>query len=261
MVVEVPHAGLAVDPEALATIAAPARSLGMDADLYVDELYADAPAAGATLLVSTVSRYACDLNRAETDVDAMAVTGGDHPGAPHGLIWRMTTTGIPALHSRLTQSEYERRLDRIYRPYHSKLRSLLKAKKDRFGFVILLAAHSMPSAGRSGHKDTGFRRADIVPGSRGRTTAASAVIDAPDELARTRNWSVAHDAPYRGGFTTAHYGCPDAGSHAVQVELNRALYMHEATLTRLPGGFRRTKEYCSDLVRALGALGPQQLRL
>ncbi len=91
VVVEIPHAGLSADPLALATLAAPARSLAQDADLYVDELYADAPDEGAAVLVSHVSRYVCDLNRASDDADSLAVEGGRSRSAPHGMIWRSTT--------------------------------------------------------------------------------------------------------------------------------------------------------------------------
>ena len=97
VVVEVPHAGLVVDPPSLAHLVAPARALGRDADLYVDELYVDAPAEGATLLVAHVSRYVCDLNRGHDDVDAIAVEGASGRAAPHGLIWRSTTDSQPAV--------------------------------------------------------------------------------------------------------------------------------------------------------------------
>jgi N-formylglutamate deformylase len=254
VVVEVPHAGLFVDPTSLAHLVAPARALGRDADLFVDELYADAPAEGATLLVAHVSRYVCDLNRGHDDVDAVAVEGASGRASPHGLIWRSTTDNQPAVAGPLPRAELERRLDEIYRPYHRALAQALGSKRERFGFAILLAGHSMPSRGRDGHTDPGRPRADVVPGSRGRTTAAAGVIEAPDQLARQRGWSVAHDDPYRGGFTTAHYGRPREGVHAVQVEIARRLYMTEATLQKKPNDFGKTREYCRALVAHLGRM-------
>lgn len=254
VVVEVPHAGLGIDALTAATLAAPVRSLGMDADLYVDELYAEAPDVGATLLAAEISRYVCDLNRSEGDVDPLAASGGSAARAPHGLIWRDTTEGVRALFQPLSREELERRLDAFYRPYHRCLADLLNAKRARFGFAILLAGHSMPSRGRQGHVDTGRDRADIVPGSRGRTTAAAQVIDTPERLARSHGWSVVHDDPYRGGFTTGHYGRPEQGWHALQVELSRRLYMDEATLHKKPQGFSETRAYCTALVEALGRL-------
>lgn len=256
LVVEIPHAGLDVDALAMATLAAPVRFVGVDADLYVDELYQRAPEFGATTLVSHVSRYVCDLNRGEADFDSLAGTGGRAPSAPHGLFWRCTTEDQPALFAPLTASEVERRLRDIYRPYHATLSDLLIEKRKKFGFAVLLCAHSMPSTGRSGHADPGTPRADVVPGSRGRTSASSVLIDVPDALARSYGFSVAHDTPYRGGFSTAHYGRPAEGFHAVQVELARRLYMNEDTLEKVPAGFSRTTQFATDLVEILARTRP-----
>jgi N-formylglutamate deformylase len=254
VVVEIPHAGVRVDPETLATLIAPARAIGLDADLYVDDLYVRAPELGATVLVAHASRYVCDLNRSETDVDGLAVQGGTTRSAPHGLIWRTTTENQPSLTAPLTPRELERRLDLIYRPYHSKLASLIEAKRARFGYAVLLCAHSMPSLGRLGHSDAGRERADVVPGSRGRTTAAAPVIDAPDALARAIGWSVSHDDPYRGGHSTVHYGRPSARVHAVQVELSRRLYMDERVLEKKRSDFEKVQGFCDALVARLGQL-------
>ncbi len=254
VVVEIPHAGMRVDALAAPSLAAPIRALAVDADLYVDELYAGAALAGASVLVAELSRYVCDLNRSEQDVDPLAAAGGTAQRAPHGLIWRDTTEGQRALYQPLAREELERRLVAFYRPYHQCLAALLDAKRRKFGFVVLLAGHSMPSRGRSGHTDTGRDRADVVPGSRGRTSAHPSVIDVPERMARPRGWSVVHDDPYRGGFTTAHYGRPDQHCHALQVELSRRLYMNEGTLEKKALGFEETRLYCSELVAALGAL-------
>ncbi len=251
VVVEVPHASTRMTPACLATLIAPARSLAVDADLYVDELYADAPEQGATLLVSHVSRYVCDLNRAEQDVDSRAVAGARTHSSPHGLVWVATTEGALALSRPLTGSEFRQRLATIYLPYHRTLRELLEQKRQRFGFAVLLCGHSMPSRGRGRGQRA---RADVVPGSRGRTTAADEVINCPDTLARELGWTVAHDDPYRGGFTTAHYGNPTAGVHAVQVEISRKRYMDETTLQKLANEFEDVRQYCRSLVARLGAL-------
>jgi N-formylglutamate amidohydrolase len=226
----------------------------------VDELYTSATEFGASVLVARVSRYVCDLNRSERDVDAEAVQGVSAVGThPHGLIWRRSTDGQVALAAPLSPAEYERRLERFHRPYHQALSALIEDKRRRFGFALVLAAHSMPGSARVGHQDLG-RRADIVPGSRGRTSAASGLIDIPERLAEARGWSVAHDQPYRGGFTTGHYGRPDQNVHVLQVELNRQLYMDEGTLARLPGRFEQTKAYCDELVQEMSRFVPGTAR-
>ena len=254
VIVEVPHAGLMVDPESMATLIAPTQSLGRDADLFVDDLYADAPDVGATLLVSHVSRYVCDLNRAETDVDPLTVEGGGSRSAPHGVVWRVTTDNRPALARPLPFAELERRLVRIYRPYHQALQGLIEQRVAEFGYAILLCGHSMPSRGREGHVDPGRERADVVPGSRGRSTCADSVLRLVDRTAAAFHLSVAHDEPYRGGFSTAHYGRPKARVHAIQIELARRLYMDELALTKKTHKFKDLQRFCRTLTEALGAL-------
>lgn len=260
VIVEVPHAGLGVDAAALASLAAPASSLARDADLFVDRLYQDAPLEGATLLVGEMSRYVVDLNRAERDVDAGSVQGGgEHLRAPRGLVWRLTSDGAPALHAPLSRAELTRRLELFYRPYHRELARLVDVARDAHGYAVVLAGHSMPSVGRRGHADPSAVRADVVPGTRGRTSAAAPFIEAIDEEARAEGYSVAHDDPYQGGYTTVHYGRPAERVHVVQVELARRLYMDERALTPNEG-FERTRALCRRFVRALARTRPPRPR-
>src|SRR5581483_1637597 len=125
------------------------------------------------------------------------------------------------VHARtLTRAELEERLSRVYRPYHEALRTALERKRARFGIAVLLAAHSMPGHGKDVH-GAHASRADVVPGTRGRTSAHARLIDAVEAHAIGRGWSVRHDDPYAGGFSTQHYGRPHERIHAVQVELAR----------------------------------------
>lgn len=251
VVVEIPHAGLSLDAETLAYTIAPARSVARDADLLVDALFEDAPAEGATLLYARASRYVVDLNRSENDIDADAVEGAPRIPWPRGLIWRLTTDGDPILTKRLPAAELERRLELVYRPYHRVLEQLLARKRARFGFAILLCAHSMPSQPRRGHAEPAGARADIVPGTRGRTSAAGAVIDVVDKHARGCGYTVRHDDPYKGGFSTGNYGKPAVAVHAVQVEIARRLYMDETALRADAQGFRGVREFARTLVARL----------
>ncbi|HVY27504.1 MAG TPA: N-formylglutamate amidohydrolase [Polyangiaceae bacterium] len=257
VIVEVPHAGLELDAEVLSTLVAPAQAVGRDADLYVDELYADAPDTGATLIAARMSRYVCDLNRSEHDVDRETVQGASGRPSPHGLIWRSTTDNRAAIARPLPKAELERRLQAYYRPYHDRLDELVRDRLAQHGFVILLSGHSMPSRGRDGHDDPGRERADVVPGTRQRSTAAEAVIEATERVSARFHLGLAHDDPYRGGHTTVRYGRPAAGIHAIQVELNRRLYMDEITLAKKTNEFRVTRSFCRALVQELALLKPQ----
>ena len=266
VIVEVPHAGTWVPPAYMAPLVAPVRALGRDADLWVDALYAGAVEEGATLLVARTSRYVLDLNRSEDDWDEAAVETSARaspprmPGSmPRGLVWRLTTDGEPALARPLRRAELDERIRTIHRPYHAALRALIERKRATFGYAIVLAGHSMPSSPRVPHgvaaPSRRDERADVVPGTQGRSTAAGALIDVVDAEARRAGFSVRHDDPYRGGYTTRHYGRPRDGVHAVQVELARRLYMNEATLERGPR-FDEIALFCRSLARLLGKVRP-----
>lgn len=258
VVVEIPHAGVAVLAVHLACLAAPARSIARDADLYVDELYTDAPAEGATLVVARTSRYVINLNRSESDLDTDVVEGVSPAGAGsngrhnHGLIWRLTSEGERVLTRPLARSELEERLDRIYRPYHAAVLAELEKKRKKFGIAVLLAAHSMPSLGR-GPFGSVTPRADVVPGTRGRTSAAARFINRVEACSRAMGWTVRHDNPYAGGYSTQRYGKPEEGVHAIQVELARRLYVDEATLRPLGAEMAQARVFCRGLVRSLSA--------
>jgi N-formylglutamate deformylase len=186
----------------------------------------------------------------------------------HGLVWRITSDGEPALTRRLTSAELRERLDLVWRPYHRELAAMIDRKRAHFGTAIVLAAHSMPSmergprAPRHAAADAVGRerpepRADVVPGSRGRKSAASQYIDAVEAHALSHGWTVRHDDPYAGGFTTQHYGRPSEHVHAVQVELARRLYLDEETLRPLPS-FGAVRAWCRGLVARLGRLALAQ---
>ncbi len=231
------------------------------------------------MIACRTSRYVVDVNRGEEDVDGEVVEGASSGvRMHHGLVWRTTADGEPALARKLTRAELEERLDLVWRPYHRALSQLIERKRARFGLAIVVAAHSMPSVERTSALDLlaapgaasasparsrsrspeepriPRARADVVPGTRGRRSADARIIDAVEEHAVERGWTVRHDDPYAGGFTTQHYGKPAEGIHAVQVELARRLYLDETTL-RPARDFAAVKDWCRELVAKLGKVG------
>ena len=256
VLVEVPHSGLQVPPEVESEIDATPLAMLRDSDIYVDQLYQRAPDHGATLLVSRVSRYVVDLNRGPDDVDSAAVprhSKGRHIPA-RGVVWRARTDGTPLLRAPLTVEQFTRRLELFYDPYHRTLREVAAQIREQHGRVVILAAHSMPSAGRRMLGGGEIRRADIVPGTRGRSSADGRIIDLIDSHFREAGLSVKHDDPYRGGWTTSSYGAPKRGQHAVQIELNRALYVDEKTSEIKPSDFAQLQTVLDQLVGKLGKL-------
>jgi N-formylglutamate deformylase len=206
------------------------------------------------------SRYVVDLNRAPDDVDLETVF--DHPSPrrvqPRGVVWRVTADGKPLLRAPLDYRQLRERLALYHEPYHRHLREELRRTRAEFGCVILLAAHSMPSAVKRGTREL-ERRADVVPGTLGRTSAHPLIIDLVEQHFRAAGLSVRHDDPYRGGYTTANYGRPGEAQHAIQVELNRALYMDERSCQPKPGDFERLQELVGALVARLGELQAKDL--
>lgn len=251
VLVEIPHAGLWI-PEALEQeIDVPRASVLRDADIYVDGLYEGAVASGAARLAARVSRYVVDLNRAADDVDPCLFASTSGRLLPRGVVWRATTDGQKVNAAPLTAASFQRRLATYYTPYHRRLRQTLNELQGQCGFAILVAAHSMPSRSRLRDAHPGPRRADIVTGTQGGTTADPAVIEIIERHFRDVGLSVARDEPYRGGFSTQYYGNPAGGVHAVQIEINRALYVDETTQGRLPDQFEALQLVLNQLIRKL----------
>ncbi len=255
LVVSVPHSGEQLpeqDPGA-PSYAINIQGLLRDGDLYVDELYADAVQEGATVISTPWSRFVVDLNRMADDVSDKAVAGRSARSSEgyygdRGVIWAVSTRGERIYERPLTEVEFEKRLSLYYHPYHDALAAELQRLKSRFGYVVLLDAHSMPSRATRLHRDPGRKRPDIIPGDAHGRSCASSFSQGTLELWRGMGFNVTMNFPYAGGATTRRYGNPSANVHAIQVELNRRLYMNESTLERT-GEFERLRQRCRAYVQ------------
>jgi N-formylglutamate amidohydrolase len=234
------------------------KALLRDADLFVDRLCAAVPALGVPVLLALVSRYVLDVNRAPDDVDRDVCPALDRPTrvSARGLVWRVTTDGAPVLKRPLTAAELEDRLARIHRPYHDALARLLDERRARYGVALLLDVHSMPSTGRPGHVDAGARRADIVPGDARGASCHPAVSTLVAEHFEKAGFSVRPNDPYMGGFITRHHGRPALGVHAIQLEINRDLYMDEEALRFDEAKASKLIAHLLSLVRTLKTWRP-----
>lgn len=230
VVVNVPHAGEEFPPEIADSLTLDPRLLLRDVDLAVHRLCARAPALGAALLWTRVSRFVVDLNRHPGDCHHSAQRPGcERPSISYGsrgLFWTETTRGETVLVDKLTPAQVEARMA-YYWPYHQKLNQLLEKRRQRFGVAMLIDAHSMPSRGASGHADSGAERPDIVLGDNLGRACDAFVIDPIEDVFRRAGYTVSRNQPYRGGYNTQHYGRPRAGMQALQIEINRRLYMDE----------------------------------
>lgn len=251
VVVDVPHAGRRYPRAFVDRSRLPLRSLRRSEDAYVDRLFSRSVALGAPLMVAEFPRAFLDVNREPYELDprmfegrlpsfantrSMRVAGG------LGTIPRVVGDVQEIYFGRIPVEEAFARIDTLYRPYHAGLRSLVQRTHATFGHCILVDAHSMPSAGLD--RDGGTKP-DIILGDRFGTSAAAHVIDVAEEVFLRLGLRVTRNRPYAGGFITEHYGAPGAGVHALQIEVNRALYMDEATL--LPhAGFEALEQALSS---------------
>jgi N-formylglutamate deformylase len=260
IVVSSPHSGVTIPNEERGFYGIDIDRLRFDGDLYVDELYAGAEELGAVFVTTDLSRFVVDLNRLRDDLSPRSAKGAIRKRGPgyytdRGLFWAVTTHAEDIYESPLDPAVVSRRIERYYDPYHAALRSELERLRDAFGYAILLDAHSMPSRATRAHSDPGQLRADVVPGDLLGAACATWLTDAVCDFWRTSGRSVAPNTPYRGGGIVRRHGRPDAGIHAIQIELNRALYMDEATLAR-SSGFEPLAAQCLASVECLASLNP-----
>lgn len=259
IVVDVPHAGEWIPDEVLGEMTVGDKLLRRDLDLYVDRIWRRAPEMGATFIHSNVSRYVVDLNRADDDVSPKTVKGARRlkkPGYYHdrGVVWRTTTDGTPVMSSAMTREAFASRIARFHTPYHQAIQDEIDRVRERFGFCILVDGHSMPSMGRSGHTDTGSRRADIVPGNVDGSSCDDRLTQIVEEHFRQKGYSVALNQPYKGGWITRSFGDPANGVHAIQIEANRDLYMDESTFEIKKRGMATLADACAALIPELARL-------
>jgi N-formylglutamate deformylase len=204
------------------------------------------------------------VNRSSAELDTGMFDGAlgvpvDAPSprvaAGLGVIPRIVRDGAEIYRGKLGPAEADARLEQLYRPYHRALAELVTETRARFGVAVLVDCHSMPSA---------LSVPDIVLGDRYGASAASAVTARAEAAFTREGFSVARNAPYAGGHTTAQYGRPASGSHALQIEINRALYLDEDRIAKKPSfesiRARLTRAMAHFTAMPLGQIGrPGQL--
>lgn len=262
LVLASPHSGRRYPQDLLAASPLDPLALRRSEDAFIDELYAGAPAAGAPLLKSHFPRVFLDCNREPYELDpgmfdgplpTYANTRSPRVAAGLGTIARVIATGEEVYRRPLPVEAALARIRSHYFPYHEALKGLIEDTRARFGVCLLVDCHSMPSVGGPMDADPGSRRVDIVLGNCFDSSCSAAITAFAESVLRDLGYVVRRNIPYAGGFTTRHYGRPGEGVHALQIEINRALYMDERRIARLPG-FEETAERISRLITALAGM-------
>jgi N-formylglutamate deformylase len=260
-----PHSGRVYPPNFLAQSRLDMATLRRSEDFFVDELIAGVVRRGHPVMRAHFPRCYVDVNREPYELDprmfdgrlpsfantrSMRVAGG------LGTVARVVGDAQDIYDRRLPVDDALRRIETLYKPYHRALRRLFTRVHRDFGAAVLIDCHSMPST--AGAKDE-RPRADVVLGDRYGTSCTAIVSDVIDATLRSLGYTVSRNRPYAGGFITEHYGNPAAGLHAIQVELNRSLYMDEKRYSR-SATFDRVAADIETLAERLAAIPLEELR-
>lgn len=212
-------------------------------DCYVDELFSSATRFGSPMLRANFPRAYLDVNREPYELDprmfqeslpgfinttSVRVAGG------LGTIPRIVSEGEEIYRRPLALSDALHRIESLYRPYHRALSRLLGEVHGKFGSVVLIDCHSMPSSAVAMQSSAFGHKADIVLGDRHGAACSYEITAMLENLFAEQGFCVVQNKPYAGGFITQNYGAPNSGYHALQIEVNRALYIDERTLNKLP---------------------------
>ncbi|MEY4556648.1 MAG: hypothetical protein RL093_1767 [Pseudomonadota bacterium] len=249
-----PHSGTVYPPEMRVDPALPEVSLRSAEDALVDSLIAPGVDLGATVVLGRLGRAWVDLNRDPADLDPALIEGAAdgsisaRTAAGYGVIPRLTGDGRPLYDRRLTLGEARDRIARTHAPYHQALTDGMEAARRWYGEAVLVDWHSMPARATQGAG--GARGPDVVLGDRHGSSCSAELTRRLRRAFEALGWRVALNQPYAGGWTTQRWGRPSEGFHAIQIELNRALYFDE--VVRAPGpGWSRTEKGVARVIAQL----------
>lgn len=254
VVIAVPHAGRDYPAALLADAATAPERLAQLEDRYADLLIETAISRGATAVVARRARAWLDLNRDPREIDPATVEGPMprdmistvRTRSGLGLIPRRIGTGPQLWRRRYTAAEIDDRIAAIHAPYHDTVDVLLASARARFGIAVLIDCHSMPPVTGANLRE----RPDVVIGDRFGRSAQAGLTDRIESIIAAQGFRTARNAPYAGGYTLDRHGRPERGIHAVQIEIDRSLYLDRA-LDRPDLGIDRIRSLFSILFDAL----------
>ncbi|WP_235524121.1 N-formylglutamate amidohydrolase [Sphingomonas sp. Leaf33] len=251
VVLSVPHAGRDYPQALIARARVPLEQLRPLEDRHVDTL-ALAARVDEVAVLARRPRAWIDLNRGERDRDPRVDLGAARYGMPQlstrvrgglGLIPRRAAAGTEIWSEPWSADAVAARIAQDHRPYHAALADAIAAARLRFGIAILLDVHSMPSL-------PGAAPPGIVIGDRFGRTAAARFVGRVEGCARRSGFRCALNTPYAGGHILERHGAPARGIHALQLEVDRALYLDDAR--DAPGGrFDAVSKFVRDVIDAL----------
>ncbi len=261
-----PHSGRDYPLEMLQRSVLNRHVIRSSEDAYVDRLFDTAPGLGIPLLKAKMPRAYLDLNRSPDEMDPALIDGirrrGHNPRVSSGLgvIPRVVANGRAIYRGKLTIDEARHRIDTYWHPYHTRLKSLLAESFTMFGQAILIDCHSMPHEAVAAAGTTRSGRPEIVLGDRFGASASGEIVDQIESAFAAAGLSVARNAPFAGAYVTQTYGRPGRRQHAIQIEIDRSLYMDEQKI--LPGtNFELFRQTLRKVIADIARIGPEAVPL
>ncbi len=229
----VPHAGREYPEEIFQQSRLSAASLVRLEDRYADLLVKDAKASGVPTIIASRARAWIDLNRCEGDLDPDMVKGVENWGRKRqlaqkargglGLVPRRLSGEGDIWNGPLAAADIYARLSGYHEPYHSKIASTLADIRAKFGVALLLDIHSMPPLSPWGQN----RPVQFVVGDRFGMSSANIYSSLLCECVEQSGFSARLNHPYSGDYILARHGNPSQNIHAIQLEVDRSLYLDE----------------------------------
>lgn len=217
----------------------PFSTLHDNVSMYVDQLWASAPAVGATMLYASFPSFWIDPGRNELDIDeSLLADRWPEPLKPTislrglGLLKSKSRYGEPVHERKLTVAEVMQRLEMYHRPYHAELSRLIQAAREEFGVAYHLTCHCMSAVGAPTHPDAGQQRADFCIGNLDGATSSREFLEWIKSLIEAQGYSCSVNFPYSGGELNGRYGRPTNGIESVMVEINKKLFMDVTTFKK-----------------------------
>ncbi len=261
-----PHSGSDYPDSFLKQTVLNQKTIRSSEDAFVDLLFQDVADFGAPFLKAGAPRAFLDLNRSPDELDPALIEGVRKPGhnprvaSGLGVIPRVVANGRAIYRGKLTMVEVKRRIEGYWHPYHARLQALLRESHQQFGQAILVDCHSMPHEALDSVCRKGGQCPEIVLGDRFGAAASSEIVDEVEAAFAEAGFAVMRNTPFAGAYVTQAYGRPSRRQHAIQIEIDRSIYMDEKRI-RPNADFDHVRGLLGQVASRIAVLGQGPVRL
>ena len=220
-------------------------SIRSSEDAFLDQLIDGIEKYGAPKIVANAPRAFIDLNRSTDELDPALISGiknnmrNPRISSGLGVIPRVVSHGKEIYRGKLSLEQAQSRIEYYWKPYHKDLSTLLKRAQSIYGQSLLIDMHSMPHEAVS-TQSSFISAPEIVVGDRFGMSSDPEFTNLIVSILKQHGFRVAKNTPFAGAFITKHHGKIKERTHAIQLEIDRSLYMDEERISP-NSGFEKLK--------------------